>query len=78
MVSNPPYVAEGEVLEAQVREYEPATALYAGPTGLEIYERLIPQAREMLMPEGWLILEIGYGQRDALGAHAEGVGGSQL
>jgi release factor glutamine methyltransferase len=67
VVSNPPYIADGEVLEAQVRDYEPAAALYAGPTGLEVYERLIPQAREMLTPGGWLILEIGYGQRDALG-----------
>ena len=50
-----------------MRDYEPAAALYAGPTGLEVYERLIPQAREMLTPGGWLILEIGYGQRDALG-----------
>jgi release factor glutamine methyltransferase len=66
VVSNPPYVAESEVLEAQVRDYEPRSALYAGPDGLEIYERLIPQAREMLTPGGWLILEIGYGQRDAL------------
>jgi release factor glutamine methyltransferase len=66
VVSNPPYVAESEVLEAQVRDYEPASALFAGPTGLEIYERLIPQAREVLKPDGWLILEIGYGQRDAL------------
>jgi release factor glutamine methyltransferase len=67
VVSNPPYIADGEVLEAQVRDYEPAAALYAGPTGLEVYERLIPQAREMLTPGGWLILEIGYEQRDALG-----------
>jgi release factor glutamine methyltransferase len=67
VVSNPPYIAEGEVLEPQVANYEPRTALYAGPTGLEIYERLIPQAAKVLKPEGWLMLEIGYGQSDALG-----------
>jgi release factor glutamine methyltransferase len=66
VVSNPPYVAESEALEAQVRDYEPASALYAGPTGLEVFERLIPQAREMLRPGGWLILEFGCGQREAL------------
>ena len=66
VVSNPPYVAETDVLEPQVREYEPHSALYAGPTGLEIYERLVPQAREALKPQGWLILEIGYGQQAAL------------
>jgi release factor glutamine methyltransferase len=66
VVSNHPYVAAGEVLEPQVSNYEPHSALYAGPTGLEIYERLIPQARKVLKSRGWLILEIGYGQRSAL------------
>jgi release factor glutamine methyltransferase len=81
IVSNPPYVAEAATLEAQVRLYEPREALFAGPTGLEIYERLIPEAREALhpiranygamgtpalAPGGWLLLEIGHGQRDAL------------
>ena len=67
-VSNPPYVSDDEVLEAQVRDYEPHAALFAGPTGLEIYERLIPQAHEVLVPGGWLLMEIGHGQRDALAA----------
>jgi release factor glutamine methyltransferase len=66
VVSNPPYIAQGEVLEPQVLNYEPRSALYAGPTGLEIYERLIPQARRVLKPQGWLVLEIGYGQSSAL------------
>jgi release factor glutamine methyltransferase len=68
IVSNPPYVAEIDrtSLEPQVRDYEPASALFAGPSGLEIYERLIPQARQALEPGGWLLLEIGQGQRDAL------------
>jgi release factor glutamine methyltransferase len=66
VVSNPPYIAQGEVLEPQVLNYEPRSALYAGPTGLEIYERLIPQARRVLKPQGWLMLEIGYGQSSAL------------
>jgi release factor glutamine methyltransferase len=68
VVSNPPYIADGEVLEPQVADYEPRSALYAGPTGLEIYERLIPQARNLLSPEGWLMMEIGYGQQPALQA----------
>ena len=66
VVSNPPYVAEGEVLEPQVSNYEPHSALYAGPTGLEIYERLIPQAGRVLRPQGWLMLEVGYGQQPAV------------
>jgi release factor glutamine methyltransferase len=66
VVSNPPYVADAEVLEPQVSDYEPRSALYAGPTGLEVYKRLIPQARKVLKPEGWLLLEVGYGQSPAL------------
>ena len=44
ILSNPPYISshEAPALHPQVREYEPAQALFAGPTGLEAYERLIP------------------------------------
>jgi release factor glutamine methyltransferase len=66
VVSNPPYIAEGEVLDRQVSQYEPHAALYAGPTGLEVYQRLIPQARNVLKPQGWLLMEIGYGQKPSL------------
>jgi release factor glutamine methyltransferase len=68
VVSNPPYVAETDraSLEPQVRDYEPASALFAGPTGLDIYERLVPQAFEALGTSGWLLMEIGLGQSDAL------------
>ena len=66
VVSNPPYIAEGEVLEPQVSLYEPHSALYAGPTGLEVYEHLIPQAGNVLRPQGWLMMEIGSGQSPTL------------
>jgi release factor glutamine methyltransferase len=68
VVSNPPYVAEAdrESLESQVRDYEPAVALFGGPAGFDVYERLIPQAYEALKPDGWLLMEMGMGQRDAL------------
>jgi release factor glutamine methyltransferase len=72
VVSNPPYIAEGEVLETQVSNYEPQSALYAGPTGLEVYERLIPEARNVLKPGGWLLLEIGFGQQPAVEALLRG------
>lgn len=68
IVSNPPYVPSGEQLEAQVRDYEPHSALFAGEDGLAIYRRLIPEAWDALEPGGWLLLEIGHGQRDALAA----------
>jgi release factor glutamine methyltransferase len=68
IVSNPPYVpfADAGQMHPQVREHEPASALFAGPDGLDIYRRLIPQAREALKPGGLLALEIGHGQRDSL------------
>ncbi len=69
IVSNPPYVPEADrtALHPEVRDYEPATALFAGEDGLAIYHRLIPQARAALVFNGLLALEIGYGQRDAIG-----------
>jgi len=72
VVSNPPYVQNGEVLEVQVREYEPHAALFAGPTGLEVYRRLIPEAGNTLVAGGWLVMEVGQGQREAV---AELLGG---
>lgn len=68
IVSNPPYVATTEVLEPQVRDFEPATALYAGEDGLAIYRRLIPDATNHLDPGGHLLVEIGHGQHDAVQA----------
>jgi release factor glutamine methyltransferase len=72
VVSNPPYIAEGEILEPQVSNYEPQSALYSGPTGLEVYERLIPEAGRVLKPRGWLLLEIGFGQQPAVEALLRG------
>jgi len=65
IVSNPPYVptADRESLHPQVRDHEPAAALFAGADGLDIYRRLIPQARATLRPNGLLALEIGHGQK---------------
>jgi release factor glutamine methyltransferase len=67
IVSNPPYVPSTELLEPQVRDYEPASALYAGDDGLAIYRRLLPTAATHLEPGGHLLVEIGHGQRDAIG-----------
>ncbi len=73
IVSNPPYIAFSDrpTLPVEVREYEPALALFAGPTGLEFYQRLIPAAHLLLVPAGWLMMEIGHGQRDAVRALLE-------
>jgi release factor glutamine methyltransferase len=68
IVSNPPYVAmaDRDSLDVEVREYEPALALFAGEDGLEIYHRLIPAAFDALTPGGFVVLEIGYGQSTAI------------
>ena len=60
VVSNPPYVgdAEQDQVQLEVRKFEPRDAVFAGPTGLEVIERLIPEARAALLPGGWLVMEI--------------------
>jgi release factor glutamine methyltransferase len=66
IVSNPPYVSrrEWEGLPAEIREFEPRRALLAGESGLEFVLRLARGARTFLKPGGYLIFEIGEGQRD--------------
>jgi release factor glutamine methyltransferase len=70
IVSNPPYVAlhDEPGLQREVRDYEPRVALFSGPTGFEIYERLVNDAARVLLPGGWLILELGFGSRDRVAA----------
>lgn len=65
VVSNPPYIPLGdlETLPREVRDHEPPAALFAGETGLEVYERLIADAARVLRPDGWLVVELGAGER---------------
>jgi release factor glutamine methyltransferase len=60
VVSNPPYVGESEQdsVQLEVRKFEPRNAVFAGATGVEVIERLIPQALQALIPGGWLVFEI--------------------
>jgi len=69
IVSNPPYVPEGDrgSLSVEVREHEPGLALFAGEDGLDVYRRLIPAASAALEDGGFLLMEIGYGQSQAVG-----------
>ena len=62
IVSNPPYVARSaaDTLAREVREHEPDAALFGGPTGVEIYQRLLEQAARYLISGGTLVLELGY------------------
>jgi len=68
VASNPPYVAEGDHagLLPEVRDHEPARALLAGPDGLAVLHRLVAVAPEVLVPGGWLIVEMGAGQATAV------------
>jgi len=70
IVSNPPYISiyEAATLQPEVMDYEPHLALFGGPTGLDIYRRLIPAAHAALRPGGLLALEFGFGQTDVLTA----------
>ena len=74
VVSNPPYIPETDraALQREVRDYEPALALFAGADGLEIYRRLIPEAARLLKPGGRLILELGYNSLEPVRGMLEG------
>jgi release factor glutamine methyltransferase len=68
VASNPPYVPQGDRdgLAVEVRDFEPGLALFAGDEGLDIYRRLIPDAFDVLIPGGFVALEIGFGQSEAI------------
>ena len=70
LVSNPPYVPKTDhpALQREVRDYEPHVALFSGPTGLEIYQRLIGGAPRVLRPGGWLLVELGYNSLESVRA----------
>ena len=73
IVSNPPYIPEGEMdgLQPEVKRYEPRLALAAGADGVTYYRRLLPAAAVLLKPAGCLIVELGIGQLNAVGTLAE-------
>ncbi len=68
VISNPPYIPASEIesLQPEVRDYEPLSALIAGDDGLSHIRALLRDAPPVLWPGGYLIFEIGFGQRDAV------------
>ena len=68
IVSNPPYISEKEFqyLPVEIRKFEPGKALLAGPKGIEFHRELIKKGMDYLEKSGWLVMEIGYGQSDAI------------
>ncbi|MGM0396013.1 MAG: peptide chain release factor N(5)-glutamine methyltransferase [Bacillota bacterium] len=68
IVSNPPYIPEGEKgsLQREVEEHEPGTALFGGEDGLDFYRRITRESREYLLKKGLLAYETGHDQGDAV------------
>ncbi|MBR2179793.1 MAG: peptide chain release factor N(5)-glutamine methyltransferase [Selenomonadaceae bacterium] len=68
IVSNPPYIPSKviDTLQAEVRDYEPSTALDGGADGLEFYRRLIEESPKLLADGGFLAVEIGFDQAEAV------------
>lgn len=74
-VCNPPYISDDEYvkLDKEVKEYEPQLALVAGPTGLEMYQRLAQELPQYLYPKGVGWLEIGYQQGQSIQSLFQGL-----
>lgn len=69
IASNPPYIANGDpAVEASVHDWEPGMALYSGDDGLSALRVIAAGAPQWLQPGGWLVLEIGTGQGEAVAA----------
>ena len=68
LASNPPYVAASkpELVQREVRDYEPRAALFGGDDGLTFYRRLLAEGFDVVRPGGHLVCEIGYTQLDAI------------
>jgi release factor glutamine methyltransferase len=74
IVSNPPYVPELDraALQPEVRDHEPASALFAGEDGLAVIRQLVESAwGDLGADRGWLVFEFGFGQADAVRALLE-------
>ena len=74
IASNPPYVEEAssQLIQREVRDWEPHAALFAGADGLDFYRRVIPSLHRYLKPEAFVVLEIGYSQLDAISSMIAG------
>jgi release factor glutamine methyltransferase len=68
ILCNPPYVATSDDLPAEVRDHEPAAALFAGADGLDDYRIIATQLPRLIAPGGMAAIEIGARQADAVAA----------
>jgi len=74
ILANPPYVEQEANLAPSVSHFEPSSALFAGPDGLDDYRRLIPQLPALLTPQGIAVIEIGHTQAEPVSAIAASAG----
>ena len=80
IVSNPPYVARQDqhVLPQDVVDHEPHIALFGGTEGTDVIGRLASSALQWLRPGGWLVLEMGAGQKEDVKRVLEELGYSEV
>ena len=80
VVTNPPYVAARVrvALAPEVKDHEPAAALFGGDDGLEHIRAILDSCRSALAPGGWLVMEVGYDQSDRVAAETASVNGLEL
>ena len=76
LVSNPPYLTEAEYLacDPSVRDYEPMAALVSGRDGMLLTRRLLMDGRQVLVPGGWIALEVDCSRADMTARLAEELG----
>ena len=74
ILANPPYVADGEALPADVGAFEPASALFAGPDGLASFRQILPDLPRLLAAGGTALVEHGAAQQPAVAALAARAG----
>lgn len=74
ILCNPPYVEDGAVLDADVRDFEPGEALFSGPQGLDDYRALLPQMPELLNKNAVAVFEIDHKQAESVAKIAADAG----
>jgi release factor glutamine methyltransferase len=78
VVANPPYVPDGALVARQVRDWEPALALFGGSDGLDHARRIVAEAQGWLRPGGTLVVEIGDDQGPAIAELAGAAGFAEV
>lgn len=66
LISNPPYIAEGDEVDASVIQYEPHIALFADENGFINYRRLLEMTPQVVRPGGKIYFEIGASQKEGI------------